>query len=98
MSIKLILLKSGEDIIADVEEMVVNGSVVGYFFDRPCSVNIVNKETLRENKTIQITLYPWIPLSKSSRVKIPSDWVVTIVDPIDKLEQMFIQDIKQNGN
>jgi hypothetical protein len=39
MTIKLLLLKSGEDIIANVNEMVVgdeeNKRIVGYFLDRP---------------------------------------------------------------
>ena len=39
MTVKLILLKSGEDIIADVTEMVVGEEeerrIVGYFFDKP---------------------------------------------------------------
>jgi hypothetical protein len=37
MTVKLSLLKSGEDIIADIQEMVVgedeNQRVVGYFFE-----------------------------------------------------------------
>ena len=94
MTVKLVLLKSGEDIITDVEEMLVNEVVVGYFFDRPCVINIVNKETLKENKTIEMSFYPWIPLSKSSKVSVPSDWIVTMVDPIDKVKDKFLKDIK----
>ena len=44
MTIKLCLLKSGEDIIADVSEMNVGKeeerNVVGYFLDRPCVVKM----------------------------------------------------------
>ena len=36
MTIKLLLLKSGEDLIADVQEMVVKENVVGYFLTRRC--------------------------------------------------------------
>ena len=32
MTVKLSLLKSGEDVIADIEEMMHDGRVVGYFF------------------------------------------------------------------
>ena len=47
MTVKLILLKSGEDIIADVTEMIVGENedkkVIGYFFDKACIVKL--KET-----------------------------------------------------
>ena len=40
MTIKLLLLKSGEDMIADVSEMTIgedeNRRVVGYYLNRPC--------------------------------------------------------------
>ena len=32
MTVKLALLKSGEDVIADIAEMVVEEKVVGYIF------------------------------------------------------------------
>ena len=38
MSIKLAVLKSGEDIIADVKELIVEENIVGYLFNNPhCS-------------------------------------------------------------
>ena len=40
MTIKLCLLKSGEDIITDLTEMRTQegpeGRVIGYFFEKPC--------------------------------------------------------------
>ncbi len=40
MTIKLALLKSGEEVISDMTEMMSgqdgSGSVVGYFFKYPC--------------------------------------------------------------
>ena len=32
MSVNLVLLKSGEEIVADVKEIKSEGNVVGYFF------------------------------------------------------------------
>ena len=43
MTIKLTLLKSGEEVISDMKEMTVNkdgqDQVVGYYFQFPCRVN-----------------------------------------------------------
>ena len=35
MSVKLVMLKSGEDIIADVKELKSEQEVVGYYFQIP---------------------------------------------------------------
>ena len=108
MTIKLMLLKSGEDIIADVTEMCVgeeeNRRVVGYYLDKPCVVKMRNPNLLTENETqgmqksgFEVSLFPWIPLSNEKKIPIPSDWLITMVEPIDKLKQMYIEDIVNYG-
>jgi hypothetical protein len=104
MTIKLALLKSGEDIIADVKEMVVGETeetqrVVGYFFHRPCTIRMRNPQEIMESedKSFQVALFPWIPISKDSTIPVPSDWVVTIVEPIDKLTEMYKNQVLENG-
>ena len=53
------LLKSGEDIIADVNEMCVgeeeNQRVVGYYLDKPCVVKMRNPNLLTENEPTIVT-------------------------------------------
>ena len=98
MTIKLVLLKSGEDIIADVTEMVVGEeeerSIVGYFLDRPCVIrmrdpNLLNEEGPRKESGFQVSLFPWIPLSKDTRIPVPADWLITMVEPATKLKEMY---------
>ena len=50
MTVKVVLLKSGEDVIADVEEMVVGEKVVGYFFNYPLSVKLQGNEAVKDRK------------------------------------------------
>ena len=50
MSIKLLVLKSGEDLVADVQEMVVEDKVVGYFLNKPCVVKMSNYTPLKMKK------------------------------------------------
>ena len=110
MTVKLLLLKSGEDIIADVKEMVVgeeeNARVIGYFLTKPCVVkmtpptNISREfgEDLDSQKTsFQVTLFPWMPLSKDNTIPVSADWVVTMVTPSDKLNNMYIEDVINYG-
>ena len=104
MTVKLAILKSGEDIVADIKEMVVGEGddrrVVGYVFTKPCGVSL-NSKALKvddEEDHYQLKLFPWCPLTKNTKIPIAADWVVTIVDPIDKLKQMYTKEVLGSGN
>ena len=105
MTIKLLLLKSGEDVIADVQEMVIgeeeNQRVIGYFLNKPCVVKMVSPKVLSDDSTIgenragySVTLFPWMPLAKESRIPLTTEWVVTMVEPIPQLKQMYENGVK----
>lgn len=109
MTVKLVLLKSGEDIIADVQEMVVgteqSKKVVGYFFDKPCIIKMRDPSAFSDEKeeknnkkaAYQVSLYPWMPLTKDTKVPVTAEWVVTITEPIDQLKEMYVQDVINYG-
>jgi hypothetical protein len=98
MTVKLAILKSGEDIIADIQEMVVEDKVVGYIFNKPCSIKMKSSEEKEsvETNSVKIRLVPWILLTKDTRVPVSLDWVITLVDPIDQLSNMYQEDILKN--
>ena len=107
MTVKLMLLKSGEDVIADVSEMLVGEGnerrVVGYHLDRPCVIKMINPnvtETKGNTKKagFEVSLFPWIPLSKDTNIPIPADWLITLVEPVHKLKEMYQEDIVNYGN
>jgi len=108
MTIKLVVLKSGEDIISDVSEMAVgeedSARVVGYFLDKPCIIKMRNPSLLNEESKegtqkagYEVSLFPWIPLSAEKRIPVPADWVVTMVEPTAKLKEMYIEDVVNYG-
>tara|TARA_B100000287_G_C19954122_1_gene511660 strand:- start:4 stop:372 length:369 start_codon:yes stop_codon:yes gene_type:complete len=107
MAVKLVILKSGEDVIADITEMVLKDDdksskrIVGYFLTRPCGVTLDNRHVGidDDNKdAYQIKLFPWCPLTKEERIPFPTDWVVTVVEPIDKLKEMYQTEVLGNGS
>tara|TARA_R100001163_G_scaffold7629_1_gene7938 strand:- start:46 stop:414 length:369 start_codon:yes stop_codon:yes gene_type:complete len=106
MTIKLLLLKSGEDIVSNVEEMVVGKEnskenprrVIGYYLNRPCVVKLFKDAQEDKEKGMQVSIYPWMPLAKDQRIPIIADWVVTMVDPVESLTQMYNEDIVNYGN
>ena len=43
MTIKILVLKSGEDVIADIKEMMTpDNKVMGYLLTKPCVVKLVS--------------------------------------------------------
>jgi len=104
MTIKLMLLKSGEDIIAETTEMSIGEGeerrVVGYYLNKPCVVKMRYPEMLTEqsegnNKKAgyEVSLFPWLPLAVEETIPVVADWVVTMVEPVIKLKQMYITDV-----
>ena len=100
MSVKLVMLKSGEDIIADVKEIKsVDREVVGYYFHDPLIVKmyqpeeptVLNEEgsTRQYASKISVRFYPWIPLSEEKKVPCSADWVVTIVEPVQNVKALY---------
>ena len=104
MTVKLAILKSGEDIVADIKEMIVgegdDARVVGYVLTKPVGVSLNRKEVAidDEKDTYQLKLFPWCPLTKNEKIPITADWVVTIVDPIDKIKQMYTKEVLGDGS
>jgi len=98
VSIKLLLLKSGEDVIADVSEMVVEEKVVGYYLKYPCRVNLsATVETTDGSSRVpsKIQLLPWMPLTKDKTIPVVSDWIVTITEPVNQLLNMYTEGVKK---
>jgi hypothetical protein len=95
MSVKLVVLKSGEDIVCDIQEMIVEGKASGYILTNPYRVKIFSKD-VEDKSEYGISFFPWIALTKQKNILIPFDWIVTVVDPIEEVNSLY-QD-KVNGN
>lgn len=95
MTIKLAVIKTGEQIISKVEEMVHEDKLVGYFMIKPCIVNSTQPKFDQDSKktTFDINLSPWIPLGKGIRFPVPLDWIVTFIDPVDQLRELYVVDV-----
>tara|TARA_B100000029_G_C17368611_1_gene885317 strand:- start:361 stop:711 length:351 start_codon:yes stop_codon:yes gene_type:complete len=98
MTVKLSLLKSGEDVIADIQEMILDDKVVGYFFVNPCVVKVLAKDTGTQGKTpCQLQLTPWLPLTDEKKIPVAPDWVITIVEPMAQLKKMYEDGVLKDG-
>ena len=101
MSVKLLLLKSGEQVISDVKELIHKDSdkVYGYVLHKPHEVveskAVVLTEDASDNRNLEITLSPWILLTEDKSMTVPQDWIITIVNPIKSIAKMYEE--KTNG-
>ena len=101
MSVKLLLLKSGEQVISDVKELIRKDSdkVYGYILHKPhevvASKAVVLTEDASDDRNLEITLSPWILLTEDKSMTVPQDWIITIVNPIESIVKMYEE--KTNG-
>ena len=98
MSIKVILLKSGEQIITDVKEIISEEKTVAYLFNQPQKVMINKPFLVSEDDTersYEITFSQWILLSEDKEMVVPISYVVTLVEPLNSVKQMYLE--KVNG-
>ena len=92
MSIKLAVLQGGEQIITEIKELVSEDKAVGYLLTKPHMV-VINRPMLGteddEDRSVEITLSPWILLTGDKEIPIPSNHVVALVEPLDSLLEMY---------
>ena len=95
MTIKVLVLKSGEDVIADVQEMMSSeDQVMGYFLTKPCVVKLQAKET---NSNVSVRMHPWMPFAREKMIPLSTDWVVTMVTPVESIQEMYENQVLNDG-
>ena len=104
MSIKITVLKTGEHIISDMKELMTEGeeNAQAYMLVNPHTYEINEKQFITEEEKeldegdygINVSLLPWIILSKDKKMIIPTDSVLTVVEPIDAVTQLYLDKMK----
>ena len=94
MSVQLALLKSGEEVIADIKEFRdSDDNLVSYFFGEPHCIKIKTQEILIEAEDAppkhEVIFYKWMGLSKDKDIIVNKDWVVCITDPLDSIVESY---------
>ena len=100
MSIKLALLKSGEEVIADISEFRQEETdiLVSYLFKKPYCIKIKTSQVLVEGESKpkhELAYYKWMTLSKDNDIIVNKDWVVCITEPLDSVKKNYEE--KMNG-
>ena len=99
MAVKLAILQDNEQVISEIKELVDDGKPVGYLLKDPHKV-VINQpflvEKVDDDTSIQVTLTPWILLTTDKDIIVPGNHVITIVEPLDSVKEMYLEKI--NGS
>tara|TARA_B100000029_G_scaffold64473_1_gene57705 strand:+ start:540 stop:971 length:432 start_codon:yes stop_codon:yes gene_type:complete len=102
MSVQLALLKSGEEVIADIKEFRnSDDELVSYLFKEPYTIKIKTSQLLVEEEGTpkhEVIYYKWMSLSKDSDIIVNKDWVVCITDPLDSITKSYKERMHGRGN
>lgn len=82
MTVQLVLLKSGEELVADVREIVDKDT------EKSMSLVFINPHILTTSGDT-LVFDEWLPLSDSRQFFIPYDWVVTVCQPVKHIVEEF---------
>ena len=103
MSIKITVLKTGEHIISDMKELMAEGeeNAHAYMLVNPHTYEINEKQFVTEEEKeledgdygINVSLLPWLILSKDKKMIIPTDSVLTVVEPLESVTQLYLDKI-----
>jgi len=101
MSVKLLLLKSGEEVITEVKEILDPNSKdpIGFHMHKPFRLDIVSNDedgiVINQTKGYQVSWFPWAPLSKERDFYLPGHHVLTAYDPLDSIVEQYLLAIKE---
>ena len=74
--------------------------VHAYLLDNPHTVEINEKQFVTEEEKkngdfgINVTILPWIILSQDNQMIVPFDSVLTVVEPLNSVTQLYIDKLK----
>ena len=108
MAIKLALMKTGENVISDIKEVVSEkNQVCAYNLNNPHTIKVnsglvlveQNLETKLESKDheVEVSLTPWIILTEDKNIIVSLDSVIAIVNPIQSLTDLYEEKINLNN-
>ena len=100
MSIKVAILRTGDQIISDMKEVVSEESPVAYILKDPQKI-VINSPILitDENKrSIELSLSSWIIVTEDKEIVVPVNHVVTVVEPLESVKKMYLEKLDATDN
>lgn len=104
MSVRIVRMQNGEDVIADVKEALNGETLVGLILTDPYQVYIQSDSVLvptddpQKLNDVQVQFLPWAPLSDGKEFLIRLDQVVTLYGAHSEILERYSQIIEATTN
>jgi hypothetical protein len=104
MSVRIVRLQNGEDVIADVKEALNDETLVGLLLTDPYQVYIQSDRVMVETDSpqkindVQVQFLPWAPLSEKNEFLLRLEQLVTLYNPHPEILERYNQIIGVNNN
>lgn len=98
MSVKIALLKSNEEVICEMKEVLTDDNKLAFYsFTLPYVVKIDGRKYIEEEddgtRLWAITYTPWVMLSHDREFYVNPDWIVTVYNPTPEMEASYTERI-----
>lgn len=94
MTVKLVILKSGEHLITNIKEGYNDQGLITYILENPCTIRINSSHKIMEDgedpvEKVNVSLSSWPNFSADEMVAIPPDWLVTALNPAESIKKIY---------
>jgi hypothetical protein len=97
MTVKLVLLKSGEKLISDIKEGFIEEKLVCYLLEKPCTISVNGSYKVLDEEDggnkVSISLHSWPAFSKQETIDIIPSWIISLVEPSDEIKEMYENEV-----
>ncbi len=102
MTIKIALLSTQDQIISDIKELVSDDDkIVAYMFKNPHRITLDRPLLIEgdgeDDRTVQVSLAPWILATKDKECPVSPNNVITLVDPLDSVKEMYEEKVNADN-
>lgn len=97
MSVRIVRLQNGEDVIADVKEALNDDTLVGLLLTDPYQVYIQSDRVMVETDSpqkindVQVQFLPWAPLSEKNEFLLRLEQIVTLYNAHPEILDRYTQ-------
>ncbi len=97
VEIKLVLLKTGENIVSDLRPLYFDSKLTGYLLENPYSISYnYNYEVNNEKPKASLTFTKWPLLAKGTTIEVANHAVIAVSDPLDEIKDMYVNQSVEN--
>ena len=51
----------------------------------------------RTDSEVSVRMHPWMPIAREKMIRVAADWVVTMITPIEKIQEMYEKQVLEDG-